>query len=97
MRVTVDTQQAFVESVAGGMEDGRPDILVPILESKAAAVEAAVRVTDLAMRAAGGAGVGGHLTLERNFRDARALAGMAPTTDVLYDFIAKSLLDMPLF
>ena len=37
-----------------------------------------------------------HLSVERNFRDARASAVMAPTTDVLYDFIAKTLLDMPL-
>jgi alkylation response protein AidB-like acyl-CoA dehydrogenase len=35
--------------------------------------------------------------VERNFRDARAAAVMAPTTDVLHDFIGRTLLDMPLF
>lgn len=97
MRIAVDTQQAFLHQVAGGMEDGQPDILLPLLESKAAAVESAVQVTDQAVRAGGGAAIGRHLSLERNFRDARALSVMAPTTDVLYDFIAKALLDMPLF
>jgi alkylation response protein AidB-like acyl-CoA dehydrogenase len=97
MRIAVDTQQAFLQQVAAGMEDGQKDILLPLLESKAAAVESAVQVTDQAVRAGGGAAIGRHLSLERNFRDARALSVMAPTTDVLYDFIAKALLDMPLF
>ena len=35
--------------------------------------------------------------LERYFRDARAAAVMAPTTDVLYEFIGKALLGIPLF
>jgi alkylation response protein AidB-like acyl-CoA dehydrogenase len=68
-----------------------------VLESKAAATEAVLHVTDLAMRACGGAAFSGHLTLERNFRDARAGSVMAPTTDALYDFLGKSLLDLPLF
>jgi alkylation response protein AidB-like acyl-CoA dehydrogenase len=97
MRIAVDTQQAFLQQIAGAMEDGKPDILLSLLESKAAAVESAVQVTDQAVRAGGGAAVGRHLSLERNFRDARALSVMAPTTDVLYDFIAKALLEMPLF
>ena len=45
----------------------------------------------------GGAAFSKHLSVERHFRDARAAAVMAPTTDVLYEFIGKSLLDMPLF
>jgi alkylation response protein AidB-like acyl-CoA dehydrogenase len=97
MRIAVDAQHAFLTQIAGAMEDGQPDLLLLLLESKAAAVEAAVQVTDQAVRAGGGAAVGRHLSLERNFRDARALSVMAPTTDVLYDFIAKALLDMPLF
>ena len=35
--------------------------------------------------------------VERNFRDARAASVMAPTTDVLYDFVGRTLLGMPLF
>ncbi len=96
MRIAVDVQQAFVEHVAALMEQPGPQTLLAVLESKAAATEMALSVTDLAMRACGGAAFGRRLTVERNFRDARAGAIMAPTTDALYDFVARILLDMPL-
>ena len=96
MQIAVDTQQAFLEHVAGRMVTAGPDTLLALLESKAAAAEAAVQVTDLAMRTGGGACFGRGLTVERNFRDARAAAVMAPTTDILYDFIGRALLGMPL-
>jgi alkylation response protein AidB-like acyl-CoA dehydrogenase len=95
MRIAVDTQRAFLAHVAGLMERPAPPLLA-ILESKAAAADTALDVTDLAMRVCGGVAFGRRLTVERNFRDARAGAIMAPTTDVLYDFIAKTLLEMPL-
>ncbi len=97
MQVTVDTQQAFLEQVAGQMANPGPATMLTVLESKAAAAEAALQVTDLAMRTCGGAAFGRRLSVERNFRDARAGSVMAPTTDLLYEFIGKSLLDMPLF
>ena len=49
------------------------------------------------MKTCGGAAFSKHLPLERLFRDARAGWVMAPTTDVLHDFIGKALLEMPLF
>ena len=52
-----------------------------VLEAKAAATEAAVTVTELAMRTCGGAAFGGAHGLERLFRDARAPIVMAPTSD----------------
>ena len=97
MQIAVDTQRAFLEHVANLMENPGPDTLLLLLESKAAAGEAALFVTDLALRTCGGAGFSKHLTVERNFRDAQAGRAMAPTTDALYDFIARTLLDMPLF
>jgi alkylation response protein AidB-like acyl-CoA dehydrogenase len=97
MQIAVDTQQAFLERVAGRMETPGPDTLVALLEGKAAAGEAALQVTDLALRTGGGACFGRQLSVERNFRDARAAAVMAPTTDVLHDFIGRTLLGMPLF
>jgi alkylation response protein AidB-like acyl-CoA dehydrogenase len=97
MQVAVDTQQAFLEHVAARMQTPGPDTLLVVLESKAAAAEAALHVTDLAMRIGGGACFSRRLTVERNFRDARASAVMAPTTDVLYDFIARAVLGMSLF
>jgi alkylation response protein AidB-like acyl-CoA dehydrogenase len=96
MQIAVDTQQAFLDHVAGQMENPGPETLLAVLESKAAAAEAALSVTDLAMRTGGGASFGRRLSVERNFRDARASSIMAPTTDVLYDFVGKTLLNMPL-
>jgi len=45
----------------------------------------------------GGAAYSRHLPLERLFRDARAASVMAPTTDLLVDFLGKSLTGRPLF
>lgn len=97
MQISVDTQRAFLEHVGSKMENPAPDTMLAVLESKAAAAEAALQVTDLAMRTCGGAAFSRHLGVERNFRDARAGWVMAPTTDVLHDFIGKALLDIPLF
>ncbi|HKB02412.1 MAG TPA: acyl-CoA dehydrogenase family protein [Gemmataceae bacterium] len=97
MQITADAQGAFLHQVSWRMENPQPDTMLAVLESKAAANEAALEVTDLAMRACGGTAFSGRLTVERNFRDARAGSVMAPTTDVLYDFLGKSLLGLPLF
>jgi alkylation response protein AidB-like acyl-CoA dehydrogenase len=97
MRIAIDALAAFVDRVAGQVESPGPDTLLGVLECKALAAETVLHVTDLAMRACGGAAFSAHLAIERNFRDARAGAVMAPTTDVLHDLIAKTLLDLPLF
>lgn len=68
-----------------------------VLQSRLAALEAAIEVTDLAMKACGGAAFSRHLGLERLFRDARAGWVMAPTVDHLNDFIGKALTGLPLF
>jgi alkylation response protein AidB-like acyl-CoA dehydrogenase len=67
-----------------------------VLEAKAAATESAVNVTDLAMRACGGAAFSGALGLDRLFRDARAPIVMAPTSDQAYDFIGRALCGLEL-
>ena len=64
---------------------------------KACAGETANEVLDLAMRVCGGAAFRKEVAVERYFRDARAAGIMAPTTDVLYDFIGKAVCGMPLF
>ncbi len=97
MAVAADTAAAFLADVCRRMEAGAADAMLGVLGAKAAAGEMALTVTDLAMRTGGGACFSRHLSVERNFRDARAAAVMAPTTDALYDFIAKAMLDMPLF
>ena len=68
-----------------------------VLESKAAAGEVAIAVTSAAMRVCGGTAFSKHLAIERLFRDAHAGTVMAPTGDVLRDFIGKAILGIPLF
>jgi alkylation response protein AidB-like acyl-CoA dehydrogenase len=68
-----------------------------ILQSRLASIEAAIEVTDLAMKAAGGTAFSKKNVLERLFRDARAGWVMAPTSDHLQDFIGRILTGLPLF
>ena len=49
------------------------------------------------MRVCGGAAFRKEVGVQRCFRDARAASVMAPTTDVLYDFIGKAVCGMSLF
>ena len=76
---------------------GRADTMLRVLEIKAAAAETAIEVSDIAMRVCGGAAFRKEVGVERLFRDARASSVMAPTTDVLYDFIGKAITGLPLF
>jgi alkylation response protein AidB-like acyl-CoA dehydrogenase len=97
MQVAADGQQAVLDHTADLMERPGPATLLAVLGCKAAAGDAALLVTDLAMRACGGAAFGRRLSVERHFRDARAASVMAPTADLLYDFVARAVLEMPLF
>ena len=97
MRVKTDMARALMLDTISALEQGRADAMLRVLEVKAAAGEAATEVTDLAMRVCGGAAFRKEVGVERNFRDARAATVMAPTTDVLYDFIGKAVCGLPLF
>jgi alkylation response protein AidB-like acyl-CoA dehydrogenase len=96
-RISLDASRALLAETAKSVENPDEGTVLKVLETKAYACEMALDVTDAAMRLCGGAAFSRHLPIERNFRDARAGAVMAPTTDVLYDFIGKALLGMPLF
>lgn len=97
MRVKTDMARALLLDTLAALESGREDTMLRVLEVKAAAGEASTEVTDLAMRVCGGAAFRKEVGVERHFRDARAATVMAPTTDVLYDFIGKAAIGMPLF
>jgi len=97
MQVKTDLAHALLLDTCDALEGGRTDAMLRVLEVKAAAGEAATEVTDLAMRVCGGAAFRQEVGVERNFRDARAATVMAPTTDVLYDFIGKAVCGLPLF
>ncbi|MEO8475642.1 MAG: acyl-CoA dehydrogenase family protein [Actinomycetota bacterium] len=97
MQIGTDQVAALLSDTLAAMETGREDTMLRVLELKAAAGEASTQVTDLAMRICGGAAFRREVGVERRFRDARAATVMAPTTDVLYDFIGKAVTGMPLF
>ncbi len=97
MRIATDMAKALVADTVAALAAGREDATLRVLESKAAAGEAATQVGDLAMRVCGGAAFRKEVGVERVFRDSRAALVMGPTTDVLYDFIGKAVCGLPLF
>jgi alkylation response protein AidB-like acyl-CoA dehydrogenase len=97
MQIDADGLSARIDDLSDHLEKPREMTMLRVLETKAAAGEVAISVTSTAMRVCGGAAFSKHLSIERLFRDAHAGAVMAPTGDVLREFIGKSLLGIPLF
>lgn len=97
MRVAADGVRGLLVDALDAIEHGRADASLRVLESKAIAGDTAARVLDTAMRVCGGAAFRKEAGVERYFRDARAAAVMAPTSDALYEFIGRSLCGLPLF
>ncbi len=97
MQIDTDGLSARIDDLVEHLEKPRETTMLRVLETKAAAGEVAISVTSAAMRICGGAAFSKHLNIERLFRDAHAGAVMAPTGDVLHEFIGKSLLGIPLF
>jgi alkylation response protein AidB-like acyl-CoA dehydrogenase len=96
-RIKADMAHCLLQDTIAAIVSGRADTMLRVLEIKAAAAETALEVTDVAMRVCGGAAFRKEVGVERLFRDARASSVMAPTTDVLYDFIGKAITGLPLF
>jgi alkylation response protein AidB-like acyl-CoA dehydrogenase len=97
MQIDTDGLAHRIDECVGALENPGPNTMLRVLEVKAAAGETAIRVTSGAMHACGGAAFSKHTSIERYFRDAHAGSVMAPTVDVLREFIGKSLLGIPLF
>jgi alkylation response protein AidB-like acyl-CoA dehydrogenase len=97
MRVETDRARAHLTSVIEAVENPDQNTVLLVLESKVAAAETAREVAEIGMQACGGAAFSRHLSVERNFRDVHAASVMAPTSDVLYDFIGKALCGIDLF
>ncbi len=96
-RIKTDMANALLQDTLAAISGNRADTMLRVLEVKAACAETALDVTDVAMRVCGGAAFRKEVGVERLFRDARASHVMAPTTDVLYDFIGKAITGLPLF
>jgi isovaleryl-CoA dehydrogenase len=96
MRIATDSARTLLDDAIAALAAGRPDAQLRLLEVKAAAAEASIQVTDLAMTVCGGSAFRTELGIERRFRDARAARVMAPTTEALHDFIGRALCGLPL-
>jgi alkylation response protein AidB-like acyl-CoA dehydrogenase len=97
MQIDTDGLSARIDDLIDHLEKPGETTMLRVLEAKAAAGEVAIGVTSAGMRVCGGAAFSKHLCIERLFRDAHAGAVMAPTGDVLREFIGKLLLGIPLF
>lgn len=91
--IRADQARLLRDDTLAALAAGRADATLRVLQVKASAAEAALEVTDTAMRICGGAAFRKDLGIERMFRDARAASIMAPTSDVLFDFIGGALCD----
>jgi alkylation response protein AidB-like acyl-CoA dehydrogenase len=97
MQIETTGLAARLEHTLTSLEQPNGETQLRVLELKAAAGDAAIEVTSAGMRACGGAAFSKHSSVERNFRDAHAGAVMAPTGDVLREFIGRAVLGLPLF
>lgn len=96
-KITTDMVRTLRDDTLVALKGARPDAMLRVMQVKAAAADAALEVTDIGMRVCGGAAFRKELGMERFFRDARAAHVMAPTSDVLFDFIGKAICNMPVF
>lgn len=97
MSVRVAQSRALLGHALRVIESGSETAPLFVLQARLAAIECATDVTDLAMKACGGAAFSKQVAVERFFRDARAGWVMAPTADHLREFIGRALTGMPLF
>ena len=97
MSIELATNTAYLSRAAARVVEPADDTMLHVLGVKAAANDAALAITDAAMRVCGGAAFSRHLQIERYFRDARAGSVMAPTADALYDFYGKAITGQSLF
>lgn len=97
MSIGLAAQSAYLAQAAAKVASPADDTSLFVLGVKASANDAALTITEAAMRVCGGAAFSKHLPIERAFRDARAGSVMAPTADVLYDFYGKAVTGLPLF
>jgi alkylation response protein AidB-like acyl-CoA dehydrogenase len=77
-------------------DSGSSDALPTLLAAKAEVAGCVVNVVNEMMTLAGGKTYQSESRLHRHLRDARAAHIMSPTTDLLYTWLGRTLLDLPL-
>jgi alkylation response protein AidB-like acyl-CoA dehydrogenase len=97
MSARMEQARALLAYTVGEIEKPSETTPLYVLQTRLASLQAADEVTDLAMKACGGAAFSKQLPIDRIFRDAKAGWVMAPTVDHLNDFVGKALTGLPLF
>lgn len=97
MKIATDGARGLLQRAAKLADAGDPSALPAVMEAKIAASDAAIDVTNKAMQVCGGQGYSRGLPIERHLRDGRASSVMAPTTEVLKEWLGKILCGLPLF
>jgi alkylation response protein AidB-like acyl-CoA dehydrogenase len=95
IRLKTDTARAHLDATLDAIKEASDETTLMVLESKVAAADMVLEVTDIAMKAVGGTAFNRRLGLERRFRDARAADVTGVTSDMLLEFIGRALFDMP--
>jgi alkylation response protein AidB-like acyl-CoA dehydrogenase len=97
MSIGVESARRLVLAAAGAADAADPGALALIIEGKVSATNMARQVTDTAMQIGGGQAYSRALPIERHWRDARAGSVMAPTNEVLREWLGKVVMGLPLF
>jgi isovaleryl-CoA dehydrogenase len=97
MSLRTESARHLVQAAAAACDAAQPTALPLVMLAKIGATEASIEVTNLAMQVCGGQGYTRRLPVERYWRDARAGAVMAPTNEVLKEWVGKLLAGLPLF
>jgi alkylation response protein AidB-like acyl-CoA dehydrogenase len=95
--LAVNSGKAYLRETIRKALAADPAAMIDVLGVKAVAADACLAAVSRAMTLGGGWAFGRRGGLERIFRDAQAAAVMAPSSDVLKEFIGKASLGLPLF
>lgn len=95
--LAVNSGEAYLRETIRKVLAADPAAMLDVLGVKVVAADACLAAVSRAMALGGGWAFGRRGGLERIFRDAQAAAVMAPSNDVLKDFIGKASLGLPLF
>ena len=92
----VERTRTLIYSAAHEGQSGAPNAILSLLSAKAEVASCCVDTVNDVLTIAGGIGFSNNSLLGMLLRDARASHVMSPTTDMLYTWIGRTLLDQPI-
>ncbi len=92
----VERTRTLIYSAAHQGQSGSANAILSLLSAKAEVASCCVDTVNDVMTLAGGIGFASNSLLGMLLRDARAADVMSPTTDILYTWIGRAMLDQPI-